>query len=146
MYSIVYHSTGSPDLTAKDISSILENAREFNKINGITGCLIYHNHMFIQALEGDRTIIEELYLHVKKDKRHSDVKPLYQDFISERKFNIWNMAFIDLTPDHDNIMERELFETNFIAYCELVDKSDELLAVFWKEVKLILNQTTYNKT
>jgi hypothetical protein len=146
MYSIIYRSTGSPDLAAKDISNILETAREFNKINDITGCLIYHNHMFIQALEGDRTILEELYLRIKKDKRHSDVKILYQYFISERKFNIWNMAFIDLTSDHDNIKERELFETNFITYCELVGKSDEVAAVFWKEVKLILNQTTHNKT
>ncbi|MFT6053355.1 MAG: hypothetical protein ACJAS3_000282 [Roseivirga sp.] len=146
MYSIVYHSTGSPDLTAKDISSILETSREYNKINGITGCLIYHNHRFIQALEGDRTILEELYLCVKKDKRHSDVKTLYQDIIAERKFNVWNMAFIDFTPDHDNIKERELFETNFIAYCKLVEKSDDASAVFWKEVKLLLNQTTHNKT
>ncbi|MFT7056164.1 MAG: hypothetical protein ACJAR3_001795, partial [Roseivirga sp.] len=36
--------------------------------------------------------------------------------------------------------------TNFIAYCKLVEKSDDASAVFWKEVKLLLNQTTHNKT
>jgi hypothetical protein len=138
MYSIIYHSTGNQDLTAKDISNILETARGFNKKNGITGCLIYHNHSFIQALEGDKRILEELYLYIKKDKRHSDVKTLYQDYTSERKFDIWNMAFIDLSTAQDNIKERELFEANFIAYCELVGISDEASAVFWKEVKLTL--------
>lgn len=138
MYSIVYHSTESPNLTAKDISNILETARGFNEKNGITGCLIYHNNRFIQALEGDRTILEDLYLNIKKDKRHSDVKTLYQGFTSERNFNIWSMAFIDLSPAHDNPKERESFETNLIAYCEIVRISEEVSAVFWKEVKLIL--------
>ena len=125
MYSIVYHSTEKPDLSAEDISNILETARDFNKKNGITGCLIYHNHRFIQVLEGDRTILEELYSNIKKDKRHSNVKTLVQDFISERNFNIWSMAFIDLSPAHNNNKERELFEANLIAYCELVRISNE---------------------
>jgi hypothetical protein len=141
MFSIIYRSTGNPDLTAKDISKILETARDFNKKNGITGCLIYHNHSFIQVLEGDKTILEEVYLNIKKDKRHSDVKTLYQDYAIERKFDIWNMAFIDLSANHNNITERKLFETNLIAYCKLVRISDAVSEVFWKEVKLTLESS-----
>ena len=138
MYSIIYQSTGNPDLTSKDISNILETARGFNKKNGITGCLFYHNHTFIQVLESDKAILEELYLNIKKDKRHSNVKTLYKDYTSKRKFDIWNMAFFDLSTAHESIKERELFKANFIAYCELEEKSDEASAVFWKEIKLIL--------
>jgi hypothetical protein len=138
MFSIVYHSTASPDLSAKDISNILETARDRNKENGITGCLIYHNRRFIQALEGERTILEKLYLNIEKDKRHSDVKTLYQGFTSERNFNIWSMGFIDHSPAHDNLKERELFKNKLIDYCELVQISEVVSAVFWKEVKLIL--------
>ncbi len=138
MYSIIYRSTGSPDLAAKDISNILETAREFNKINDITGCLIYHNHMFIQALEGDRTILEELYLRIKKDKRHSDVTLLYNPSKRERTFSNWSMAFIDLSIDNDNTEERKLFKTNLITYSELAEISDQASAIFWSEVKSIL--------
>lgn len=146
MYSIVYHSTESPDITAEDISNILETARVFNKKKGITGCLIYHNHRFIQVLEGDRKILEELYSTIKRDKRHSNVNTIYEDFTSERNFNIWSMGFIDLSSAHDDTKERELFESNLITYCELVRISEESSAAFWKEVKLILESNSLHKS
>jgi hypothetical protein len=138
MYSIVYHSTKSPDLTAKGISKIIKTSRYFNKKYNITGCLIYHNHSFIQSLEGDRTILEELYLKIKKDKRHCDVNTLYQDFTLEKNFKFWNMAFIDLSLAQNNINKLNLFETNLITYCELMPKTDKVSSIFWKKAKLIL--------
>lgn len=138
MYSIVYHSTANLDLTAKDISNILETSRDWNKKNGISGSLIYHNHRFIQILEGDKTILEELYVHIKKDKRHSDIKLLNKSLISERTFKKWSMAFIDLSHDNQSNKERELFKTNLISYSELGEWSAESSAIFWQEVKFIL--------
>ena len=138
MYSIVYHSTANLDLTAKDISNILETSRHWNKKNDVSGSLIYHNDRFLQILEGDRTILEKLYLHIKKDKRHSAIKLLYKSLIAERTFRKWSMAFIDLSPGNECIKERELFKTNLISYSELGEWSDESSAIFWKEVKSIL--------
>ena len=37
MYALVYHSTANLDLTAKDISNILETSRYWNKKNGVSG-------------------------------------------------------------------------------------------------------------
>jgi hypothetical protein len=125
MYALVYHSTANLDLTAKDVSNILETAQDFNKKNSVSGCLIYHNHRFIQILEGDKTILEELYLNIKKDKRHSEVKLLYKYFTIERIFRKWSMAFIDLSPANENIKDRKLFKTNLIAYWNLLERSDQ---------------------
>ncbi|MGK0253506.1 MAG: hypothetical protein ACI9OE_000978 [Mariniflexile sp.] len=138
MYALVYHSTANLDLTAKDVSNILETAQDFNKKNSVSGCLIYHNHRFIQILEGDKTILEELYLNIKKDKRHSEVKLLYKYFTIERIFRKWSMAFIDLSPANENIKDRKLFKTNLIAYWNLLERSDQASVVFWREVKSIL--------
>ena len=76
-------------------------------------------------MEGDKTILEELYLNIKKDKRHSDVKLLYKYFTIERTFRKWSMAFIDLSPANKNIKERKLFKTNLIAYWNLLERSDQ---------------------
>tara|TARA_B110000090_G_C12950046_1_gene280746 strand:+ start:29 stop:460 length:432 start_codon:yes stop_codon:yes gene_type:complete len=140
MYTIVYGSTANRDLTAKDNSNILETSLDFNEKNDVSGCLIYHNHRFVQILEGDKTIVEELYLNIKKDKRHSDVTLLYNPSKRERTFSNWSMAFIDLSIDNDNTEERKLFKTNLITYSELAETSDQASAIFWSEVKLILEQ------
>jgi hypothetical protein len=89
-------------------------------------------------LEGDKTILEELYLNIKKDKRHSEVKLLYKYFTIERIFRKWSMAFIDLSPANENIKDRKLFKTNLIAYWNLLERSDQASVVFWREVKSIL--------
>jgi hypothetical protein len=89
-------------------------------------------------LEGDKTIVEELYLNIKKDTHHSDVKLLYNSFTRERTFSNWSMAFIDLSLDNENTEERKLFKTNLITYSELVEISDQASAIFWSEVKSIL--------
>jgi hypothetical protein len=138
MYTIVYGSTANLDLIARDISNILENARDFNEKNDVSGCLIYHNNRFLQILEGDKTLVEELYLNIKKDTHHSDVKLLYNSFTRERTFSNWSMAFIDLSLDNENTEKRKLFKTNLITYSELVEISDQASAIFWSEVKSIL--------
>lgn len=138
MYTIVYVSTANLDLTAKDISNILETACNFNKKSGVSGCLIYHNHRFLQILEGDKTTVEELYLNIKKDTRHSDVTLLYNSFTRERTFSKWSMSFIDLSPNNENTEERKLFKTNLITYLELVEVFNQASTVFWSEVKSIL--------
>ena len=61
MYEIVYCSTASRDLTSEDIADILKTAHEFNAKNNITGCLLYHNHEFLQILEDEKERIQDLY-------------------------------------------------------------------------------------
>ena len=61
MYEITYSSLVKKDVGPADISDILAKARIFNSKHNLTGCLLYYNHQFLQVLEGDKEIIQELF-------------------------------------------------------------------------------------
>ncbi len=64
MFQLIYHSLAKPGLTLSEIDAILAKASAFNTKNNITGCLLYHNHEFIQILEGEMDHIESLYVNI----------------------------------------------------------------------------------
>ena len=140
MFKIIYQSTANPNITSDEISNILNTARDFNKKHHITGCLIYYNHKFLQILEGEKSIVEDLYSKIKTDKRHSNVKLLIDISKKERIFSNWNMAFINLDSDDANNDKKESFKSNLITYIDLIDKSNIESKVFWNEAKLILTK------
>jgi hypothetical protein len=71
----------SPDV----IEDILAQSRQFNPSCGITGILCYGGGIFLQALEGGRMAVSDLYGHIQKDPRHKDVVLLHYEEISERR-------------------------------------------------------------
>ncbi len=93
MIDIVYYSKANPDITSQDISDILNTARKFNSKNNVTGCLLYHNEQFLQILEGKEEVVHQLLEAIKKDKRHSNVMVMAEDYKDERLFPEWSMAF-----------------------------------------------------
>jgi hypothetical protein len=52
--------------------------------------------VFIQALEGGRAEVNQLYSKVSRDDRHTDVTLLEYAEISERRFPGWRMGRVDL--------------------------------------------------
>jgi hypothetical protein len=97
LINLVYCSMASDNITERDVEDILEEARKFNLENGITGLLLYHQGEFIQILEGDKEVVEELYSRIKTDPRHSLAKLLESSPIEKRSFPTWQMAFKPLT-------------------------------------------------
>lgn len=93
LFELIYHSQAIPNLPATEHEKILAVAREFNKANNITGCLLFHKGQFLQILEGEFERINELYSQIKKDKRHTDVITLHMKEIEHRMFDKWSMAY-----------------------------------------------------
>ena len=91
---------GSGDLT----ESILAQSRSHNPAMGITGILCYGGGIFLQALEGGRTQISELYGHIQKDPRHKDVVLLHYEEISERRFGGWTMGQVNVERINASIL------------------------------------------
>ena len=60
-FELIYNSVASPELTSKDVLDILEESRLFNSKNDITGCLLYHKGEFLQLLEGEKSIVQNIY-------------------------------------------------------------------------------------
>lgn len=140
MYEIVYCSKASRNLTSKDIQDILKTAHSFNDKYNITGCLLYHNHEFLQILEGDKERIQDLYSLIYEDDRHSDIIMLAEGEKAERTFNDWSMAYQELSDDDVQGMGKELFKSNFIAFSELAEKKTFPMILFWNSAKQLLQK------
>ena len=84
--------------------SILASARAYNLSHGITGILCYGGGIFLQALEGGRGQVNELYNIIIKDHRHKDVVLLHYEEIAERRFGGWTMGQVDVSRVNTNIL------------------------------------------
>ena len=78
------------------IQGILESARAHNHASGITGILVYGGGVFMQAIEGGRQAISDLYGTIQRDARHKDVILLHYEEIVERRFGAWTMGLVDV--------------------------------------------------
>jgi len=87
LVSLVYASTKSPDWCDNDIYEILTHAEAYNSQSDITGVLCFNGEIFLQCLEGSRSVINALYRKIQNDKRHDNVMLLDYKEISERSFN-----------------------------------------------------------
>ena len=84
------------DTTPDAINAILAQSRQYNPTCGITGILCYGGGIFLQAIEGGRMPVSELYGHIQRDPRHKDVALLHYEEISERRFGGWTMGQVNL--------------------------------------------------
>ena len=55
--------------------------------------LLFHEGSFIQALEGEKSVVERLYEKIGQDKRHTETRVLFRGEIDERHFETWSMGF-----------------------------------------------------
>lgn len=137
MYELIYHSKARPNVAFQDIKDILNSAQLFNSKNNVTGCLLYHNHEFIQVLEGEQSIVEELFLRIEKDVRHTNIVVLSRGEKPKRTFGDWSMAFHEF--DNEGI-ERLLFVDNFLAFSKLADKPTRAVQLFHYMAEELLSE------
>ena len=86
------------------IEDILTQSRISNPSAGITGILCYGGEIFLQAIEGGRMAVSELYGHILKDARHKDVVLLHYEEISERRFGGWTMGQVNMSKLNHSIL------------------------------------------
>ncbi|MEY4758083.1 MAG: hypothetical protein RJA34_2981, partial [Pseudomonadota bacterium] len=69
------------DRSEEAIEGILLQSRQSNPSCGITGILCYGGGIFLQAIEGGRNQVSELFSHIQRDPRHKDVVLLHYEEI-----------------------------------------------------------------
>lgn len=94
LVSLVYVSFASDkNLSEEELGAILTKARENNQKLDVTGMLLYRNGFFIQALEGEETVVMPLYEKIKQDPRHRSVLQIFKSTVKKRSFDDWSMGF-----------------------------------------------------
>jgi hypothetical protein len=98
------YASRAVDPAAVAIDEILAKSRQGNPSSGITGILCYGGGIFLQAIEGGRNAVSELYGHIQRDTRHKDVVLMHYEEISERRFSGWTMGQVNMSKINASIL------------------------------------------
>lgn len=98
------YASRAVDTSPEAIESILSQSRQHNPVTGITGILCYGGGIFLQAIEGGRQQVSDLFGHIQRDPRHKDVILLHYDEIFERRFGGWTMGQVNLSKLNHSIL------------------------------------------
>ncbi len=104
------------DTSPAAIEAILTQSRSHNPASGITGVLCYGGGIFLQAIEGGRSTVSELFGSIQADTRHKDVELLAFEEISERRFGGWTMGHVNLAKLNHSIVLKYSERPEFDPY------------------------------
>ncbi len=96
-YCIVYLSTSAGAFGEEELNTILQQSRQYNPAQGITGVMLYVRGSVIQVLEGDQDVLEALYSKIEQDPRHTNISKIFSRPITKRLFADWDMGYETIT-------------------------------------------------
>lgn len=140
VYSIIYKSKSQNSFHIDEIKKMLFKAKRFNKVNNITGIILYYKLQFIQLIEGDKKSIESLYKDILADKRHFDVETIISTTSKQSLWTEWSMAFYDFSDSSDQSHYlRLLLEASF-EDVNSKQKDSKVLTTLRQHTSLILDR------
>jgi hypothetical protein len=89
---LLYVSAAAAGVNRGAVTTIHRQSAANNAKRGVTGLLLYGRGNFIQLLEGDLTVVTDLYAKVARDPRHADVRTLFAGPAERRVFPSWAMG------------------------------------------------------
>lgn len=93
MIQISYISSATEPWSTQELLRLLQQCRENNAGKGVTGMLLYGNATFLQVLEGEEKVINDLVDKIRTDPRHTNVQILHRRTIQRRQYSDWSMGF-----------------------------------------------------
>ena len=101
LFRLIYVSQVGRQVRYEDAEAIAKAASTRNAARGISGLLLYTPSHFIQVLEGDESVVREIYQHICQDPRHNSLRVLDESPIETREFGEWAMHARMLPPERD---------------------------------------------
>lgn len=92
LFYIIYQSTPTGKVSLERLKEITATSVKWNNDQHITGILIYHDHQYLQYLEGHEKAVREIFQKIKKDPRHQNVIPKVVGYTNIRVFDGWSMG------------------------------------------------------
>ena len=99
MIQVSYVSRSKGPMPAEDLLALLHECRSKNRQREVTGMLLYGNGTFLQTIEGDEAVIDELLEKISSDERHAEIQMLNRKEIGEREYSEWSMGFEEVSDD-----------------------------------------------
>lgn len=115
-YAISYVSTAHKDLREEGVINIMKETDVNNKSRNITGILLFNERNFFQLLEGEKKIIQDLYLKISEDTRHHDIIQFLEIPVTRPSFDGYMTDFIT----DDKKYDRSKLE-HYLHYIEVLN-------------------------
>ena len=103
LQTLLYVSDAAPNLLPGTVAAITQRARERNRIDGISGLLVFDGLRFGQLVEGPASRMGELLERLMHDPRHSNVQILAREALPARRFADWQLGYLMLEPATANL-------------------------------------------
>lgn len=126
---VIYVSKAAVPQSAALSNAILKKAQAWNQANGVTGVLCQGPGVYLQALEGERSTVTQLYARIFADKRHANVEMIHCESIAQRRYQNWSMAHVSLSDvDPETKIDWPEFDPYSITGLLVMARIDDLLA------------------
>ena len=126
---VIYVSKAAVPQSAALSNAILKKAQAWNQANGVTGVLCQGQGVYLQALEGERSTVTQLYARIFADKRHANVEMIHCESIAQRRYQNWSMAHVSLSDvDPETKLDWPEFDPYSITGLLVMARIDDLLA------------------
>jgi diguanylate cyclase (GGDEF)-like protein len=96
LYFLMYVSRCHTAMDDAALMDMLMSIQQYNRMNGISGCLVYQQGEFMQLLEGKQAVIQALCDKIRADTRHTDFCVVAEGPLHRRIFNEWGMVLRNL--------------------------------------------------
>lgn len=93
LYQIAYVSLSREKLDASTLSDILSTSKFNNAREEITGVLLYHDRIYFQIIEGEKSDVKELHSRIEEDDRHVSIALTWEGDVEHRDFPNWRMGY-----------------------------------------------------
>ena len=132
LVSLLYVSQPRGPVTTSVTSTILRSSIVNNKSADISGVLCQGTGLYMQVLEGERPVVNNMFYRIVADSRHHLIELLSMEEITQRKFNQWSMALVHLNAnDPMVIMNHPEFNPYASSAKDAMNILDELVKTSW---------------
>ncbi len=124
---LIYASTATDGVDMNEFKRILETAQRNNANRDLTGVLCFNSRVFLQALEGSREAVNDLYAKLMRDTRHHNLAIIKYEAIEERRYSEWSMAFAAASQNNRALYLKHGMQSQFNPYGMTEKQAEALL-------------------
>ena len=138
---LTYASRVAPDVSPTALRDILATSQRNNQRDGITGALVFTGSVFLQCLEGDRTMVNKTYHRIVPDDRHLEPQILSMREIDQRDFSSWSMGYLAYTAQNRHHFLRYSPNAQFDPSQCTANSLEQMLKDLVESARLLRNDT-----
>lgn len=115
MMRLIYVSEADllPGSMLAEARQIYLSSKRNNAVSGLTGALLFSDSNFLQALEGERTIVSATFTRILTDERHGNVCIISAEECETRVFGEWHMQLVGRSDRTRHVFEEWNFARTF---------------------------------